>query len=60
MKIRLVEVEFFRANRRMDEQKSVKKLTVAFSNFANVPKIEGCSITQKQDRQLKTHPQKIQ
>jgi hypothetical protein len=60
MKIRLVEVELFRANRRMDEQKSVKKLTVAFYNLANVPKNEGGSITKKQDRQLKTHPQKIQ
>jgi hypothetical protein len=51
MKIRPVEFEFFRANRRTNKQTNMKKLIVAFCNFANAPNNEGSSITQKQDRQ---------
>ena len=51
MKIRLLEVELFRANRRMNKQTNTTKLIVAFRNFANAPKNEGSSIIQKQDTQ---------
>jgi hypothetical protein len=51
MKIRLLEVELFRANRRMNEQTNMTKQMVAFRNFAKAPKNEGSSITQKQDIQ---------
>jgi len=37
MKIQPVRVELFHADRRTDEQTDIKKLTVAFRNFANAP-----------------------
>ena len=39
MKIRPVEAELFHADSRTDEQADMAKLLVAFSNFANAPKI---------------------
>jgi len=36
--------EFFHADGRTDGQTDVTKLTVAFRNFANAPKIYMCSI----------------
>jgi len=50
MKIRLVEVELFRANWRMNEETNMAKLKVALRNFANAPQNEGSSITYKQHR----------
>ena len=38
MKIRLVGVDLLHANGRTDGQTDMKKLTVAFRNFANAPK----------------------
>jgi hypothetical protein len=39
MKIRPVGAELLHAERRTDEQADMTKLLVAFSNFANAPKI---------------------
>jgi hypothetical protein len=45
MKIRPVGAEFFHSDRRTDGRTDMTKLTVAFRNFANTPKMTAKSIT---------------